>query len=449
MQNNSALDTSALQDMMRSTPVDEMRRRLLGMSRVELDAFPYHWPLHARRSQLPPEGDSWLVWLILAGRGWGKTRVGTEWIRTLIEGPSPLMAAREAPSRIALVAETAADARDVLVEGESGVLEMSPPDQRPLYEPSKRRLTWPNGVRAFLYNATEPDQLRGPQHGAAWCDELAKWKYARDTWDQLQFGLRIGMHPRQVITTTPRPLKILKEIGADPATVVTRRTTYDNLENLSPAYTKIIRRYEGTRLGRQELNAETLDDVPGALWTHKLIDATRIAPENLPDMSRVVVAVDPAVTAHENSDETGIMVCGKGVDGHYYQMADRTCVLSPLGWANRALIAYDDFDADAIVAEVNNGGDLVESNIHNVRERVKVIKVRASRGKIPRAEPIATLYELRIVHHAGSFPELEDQMTTYTAEGNDFSPDRMDAMVWGMTELAPKARKKTPRIRRG
>jgi len=384
----------------------------------------YNWPFWARANQLPPSGD-WRTWLVLAGRGFGKTRTGAEFIRAGVEAGEC--------GRAALVAPTAADARDVMVEGESGILAISPPWCKPKYEPSKRRLTWPNGAQATVFSADEPDRLRGPQHDRAWCDELAAWSHP-EAWDMLQFGLRLGNNPRCVATTTPRPVKVIRDLLAAATTVVTRGSTYENAGNLAAAFlTEIKRRYEGTRLGRQEIGAELLDDVPGALWTRKALDDLRVA--KAPELVRVVIGIDPAVTSGEDSDETGIVALGKGVDGHGYVLADRSCRLSPDGWARRALTAFDQFEANQFIAEVNNGGDLVASNVHTARASAPVKAVRASRGKYTRAEPIAALYEQGRMHHVGSWPELEDQMCSFTPEGGDGSPDRADALVWAATEL--------------
>lgn len=362
----------------------------------------------------------------------------------MVCGKTPLDKGRA--SRVALVAETAADARDVMVEGDSGVLGVHPKDFRPVYEPSKRRLTWPNGAVATLFNATEPDQLRGPQHDLGWCDELAKWRYAQETWDMLQFGLRLGDDPRQLITTTPRPIVLLKQIMKDPRTVTTRGSTFDNKANLAKTFLDNIRaKYEGTRLGRQELEAEVLDDVPGSLWTREMLDKTRRNKrDTLPDMQRVVVSIDPAGKSQETAiaegtAETGIMVCGLGVDGRGYLLADETCSLSPNGWARRALAAFDLYEADAIVVETNQGGDMVKQTVQSARPGVSVIEVHASRGKVTRAEPIAALYEQGRISHVGSFPDLEDQMVLFTPLGiaGETTGDRVDALVWGFAQLFP------------
>jgi predicted phage terminase large subunit-like protein len=373
---------------------------------------------------LPPGGD-WRVWLLLAGRGFGKTRTLTEWVRDEAESGRR--------GRLALVAPTVADVRDVLVEGESGILAVSAPGFRPTYEPSKRRLTWPNGALATTYSADEPDRLRGPQHDGAACDEIAAWRYP-ETWDMLQFGLRLGADPRAVVATTPRPVRLVRELLAAPTTVVTRGTTHENAQNLAPAFLEqIVARYGGTRLGRQEIDAELLDDTPGALWTRKAIDDLRVAAH--PDLARVVVAVDPAVTSGEDADQTGIVVAGLGVDGHGYVLGDLTCRLSPDGWARRAVNAYHAHRADRLVAEVNNGGELVEATVRTVDRNVSYKAVHASRGKRTRAEPVAALYEQGKVHHVGALPDLEDQMCGYVPDAYDGSPDRVDALVWALTEL--------------
>lgn len=415
---------------------EKERQQALDALSPEVKAhLAYHWPFWARPNQLPPEGD-WLTWLVLAGRGFGKTRCGAEWVRSIACGKTPLAAGTH--RRIAVVAETAADARDVLVEGDSGILAVHPKDFRPHYEPSKRRLTWPNGVVATLYNGTEPDQLRGPQHDAALVDELAKYAYARETWDMLQFGLRLGEKPRQVVTTTPRPIPLLKEILAAPTTAVTRGSTKDNAANLAPSFlAQIVAKYEGTRLGRQELNAEILDDLPGALWTRDAIDQARV--KQAPEMQRMVVAVDPSGTKGESDDgdDIGIVVAGRGVDGRGYVLADRTCKLSPDGWGRRAVAAFHEFKADRIVAERNFGGAMVQHVIKTVDPKVPYKEVTASRGKVARAEPVAALYEQRRVSHVGSFPDLEDQLVLMAPDGyaGEGSPDRVDALVWAMTDL--------------
>lgn len=392
----------------------------------------YDWRFWGRPSQLePPAG--WTTWLILAGRSFGKTRAGAEWVRSQMCGKTPLAPGRV--SHMALIGETAADIRKVMIEGgESGLLVVHPKDFRPTYAPTQRSVTWPNGAIATLYNATEPDQLRGPQHGAAWCDELAKWRYARETWDNLQFGLRLGTDPRQVVTTTPKPIALLKEILAAPNTVVTRGSTYENRANLPVKYfANIVAKYEGTRLGRQELDAELLDEAEGALWSRDMIEAARIA--EAPEMKRIVVAIDPAVTSNEQSDETGIVVAGRGVDDRGYVLADYSGRFTPDGWASRAVRAYREHKADRIVGEANNGGDMVEHVIRTCDPQVSFKKVWASHGKQARAEPVAALYEQGRVSHVGGFADLEDQLVTWEPLGKERSPDRLDALVWALSEL--------------
>lgn len=404
------------------------------MTPAEAEAILYDWSFWARKTvrrtdgtytgqQAPP--GNWYTWLIMAGRGYGKTRTGGEQVRQWVE--------QAGARRIALVGRTAADVRDVMVEGESGLLNISPSWFRPHYEPSKRRLTWPNGAIATTYSADEPNLLRGPQHEKAWCDEPAAWRYD-EAWDQLTFGLRLGDNPQIVATTTPRPVKLIRDLIAEPDTVVTRGSTYENRANLSPkALEKFEKKYAGTRLGRQELYAVLLLDVPGALWTLTLIDRDRV--QTAPEMKRIVVSVDPATTATEESSETGIIVGGLGKDNHGYVLEDVTLTGSPHEWATAAIDAFDRWEADRIVIEVNQGGDMVEHTLRTVRRDVPIKQVRATRGKLTRAEPISAFYEQGLIHHVGAFAELEDQMTTWVP--GEQSPDRMDALVWCMTELMP------------
>lgn len=364
------------------------------------------------------------MWLIQAGRGWGKTRTGAEWVREQVESGK---------RRIALIGPTAADCRDVMVEGDSGILSVCA-GNRPLYEPSKRRVTWPNGAIATTYSADEPDRLRGPQHDAGWCDEPAAWKYPTDCWDMMMFGLRLGDNPRVVATTTPRPIQLIRDLIKQPTTIVTRGRTADNAANLAPQFLEqIVGKYEGTRLGRQELEGELLDDVPGALWQRAQLDALRV--DAAPDLVRIVVAIDPAMTSGEKADETGMIAAGTGVDGHAYVLKDLSCRLSPDAWARRAVNAYVELKADRIVAEVNNGGDLVGQVIHTIDPNASYKAVHASRGKRVRAEPVSALYEQGKVHHVGAFPLLEDQQCTFVPDDFDGSPDRVDALVWALTEL--------------
>lgn len=388
-----------------------------------LEAQRYDWSLHARPEQLAPEGD-WNVWLILAGRGWGKTRTGAEWIKS--------QALANPGTRWAIVAPTFADARDTCVEGDSGILSCLPSDSVSNWNRSMGELALTNGSRIKCFSADQPDRLRGPQHHGAWCDELAAWRYP-DAWDQLMFGLRLGTHPQTVVTTTPKPTRLVRELVEREGVSITRGNTFDNAANLAPAALAELRaRYEGTRLGRQELYAELLTDVEGALWTYDLLEANRVS--EAPELVRVVVAIDPAVTSGEDSDETGIVVAGVGTDGHAYIVSDLSGRFSPDTWATRACSALQQHEGDRIIAEVNNGGDLVERTVRTVWPRAPYRAVRASRGKQTRAEPVAALYEQGRVHHVGMFPELEDQLTTWTPDSGK-SPDRLDALVWALTEL--------------
>lgn len=418
----------------------------------ELRALRYEWRFWARQKQLPPEG-SWQYWLVMAGRGFGKTRIGAEWVID--------KAQRNAGCRIALVGETVPDVRDVMIRGESGILACSPPWFKPKYVPSKRLLLWPNGSQAATYTAEKPGQLRGPQHHFAWGDELAKWRYS-DAFDQLKFGLRLGTDPQAVLTTTPRPIPLLKELLADELCRVTKGSTYENAANLAkPFLHAIIRKFQGTRLGRQELEAELLDDAPGALWKRdKDIEAHRWSPDDnddpLPEMVRIVVAIDPSVSSDSAEAETGIVAAGLGTDGIGYVLADGSLIKpKPLEWGRAAVQLYNLHDADRVIGEVNNGGDLVEANVAAVSKRVAFKKVHASRGKQARAEPIAALYEQGRVRHVGTFALLEDQMCQWEPGVSLWSPNRVDALVWALTELmlggetVPKAYGKARRHRDG
>lgn len=394
----------------------------------------YTWTAWARESQLAPPGD-WSTWCVISGRGWGKTRTGAEWIIEQAEAYPGC--------HIALVGRTVADVRDVMVKGRSGILSVSPPWFKPVYKPSLRLLVWPNGSYATTYSADEPDQLRGPQHSFAWADERAAWQYD-DAWDQLSFGLRIepapGVNPQAVVTTTPRNTKAMKGLVKDPSTVVTRRSTYENRDNLSPRFIKEIeRRYQGTRLGLQEIEGQIVDDIDGALWKRQWIDDGRVV--RYPDLKRIVVAVDPPASSPETSDnpaECGIVVVGLGIDEHGYVLADYSTVGTPDEWASEVLAAYSKFKADLIIGEVNNGGEMVGSTI-KASARMAGMKhvpyeaIRASRGKQVRAEPVSTLYKNQHVHHVGVHADLEFQLCNWIL--GEKSPDRLDAAVWGVTKL--------------
>jgi phage terminase large subunit-like protein len=388
----------------------------------------------ARAEQLPPDlaGLRKAYWLVMAGRGWGKTRVGAEWTRAK---------AHDMPGSFGhLVAKDPGEARDVMIEGQSGLLACSPPFDMPKYNPSLKRITWPNGTRATVFSSEEYEELRGPQCHWVWGDEPGKWNAPSETWEQILFGMRLGANPEACLTTTPRPTKMLKRLLVDPLTQVSRGTTYDNTANLSPVYRSIVSIFEGTRLGRQELSAELLDDNPGALWTYDLIDKARMPPGLLrtvqDGLARVVVGVDP--TASSDGAEAGIVVSGRGIDQHGYVLADVTLQGRPEQWGRAAVAAARLWGADRIVAEDNNGGEMVEATIRAVDPTAPVKRVHASRGKIARAEPISALYEQGLIHHVGIFPQLEDQMTSYQPleiKGSQASPDRMDALVWSLTEL--------------
>lgn len=402
---------------------------LSSLSDDEARFLVYDWRFWARPEQRPPSGD-WRVWLVMAGRGFGKTRTGAEWVRELV---------RRGVSLVNLIGATADDARDIMVEGESGILAICPPEERPEYIASKRQLKWPNGAKSLIFTADEPERLRGKQHAALWCDELASWRYQREAWDQAMLGLRLGRNPQVVVTTTPKPTKVIKDLlemsrveGGTYRVVVTGGSTYDNRANLAPAFVQeIVQRYEGTRLGQQELYARLLEDVPGALWTRDMLEKARVSAK--PVLKRIGVAIDPAVTATEDSDETGIIVGGVGEDGHGYIFQDDSGRYSPAMWAARAIRAYHLHEANTIIAEVNNGGDLVRSVILNHDAAVKYEAVRATRGKYTRAEPVAQLYEQGKIHHVGVFPELEDQMCSWVP--GERSPDRVDALVWLMSKI--------------
>lgn len=394
-----------------------------GLSADEQLLLLYNWPTWARAAQISPKWN-WRVWLLLAGRGFGKTRCGAEFIRQEVDAGRA--------GHIALVAPTSADARDTMIEGESGLLGIYPPTQRPIYEPSKRRITFHNGATATTFSADEPDRLRGPNHDLAWCDELAAWRYP-EAWDMLNFGLRIGDHPRVVVTTTPKPTLLIKNLMKRPDVHVTRGSTFDNAANLAPAFISEVKiRYEGTRLGRQELHAEILDDVEGALWNREMLDSHRVT--ETPELVRLVVAIDPAISSTAESAETGIVAVGIDGRGHGYVLEDRSTRGTPHDWASQAVALYHTLKADKIIAESNQGGDMVKHTLATVDSNAPVRLVHASRGKRTRAEPVAALYEQGRIHHVGAFNKLEDQLCSWVP-GESASPDRLDALVWGFTEL--------------
>lgn len=406
-------------------PQEEQDKFFASLSPEEASLLIYNWEFWARPEQIAPPGP-WATRLHLSGRGWGKTLAGAQWVRAEIES--------KRKRNIALVGSTSRDVRKVMVEGSSGILSICPPWDFPLYEPSKLKLTWPNGGEAHLYSAEEPSRLRGPNHDAAWCDEICSWEYIEETWDNLEMTLRAGASPKRYITTTPKPKQLLLDIVKDKSTVVIRGSTFDNVDNLAPEFIDRMReKYEGTRKGREELYAELLEEADGALWTRRGIEMTRVSA--VPQMKRIVVAIDPAVTSTEQSDETGIVAAGIGIDGHGYLLNDLSGRYSPDDWARIAVDAYHHWKADRIIAEVNNGGDLVELTLRTVSRFVPYKSVHASRGKAARAEPVAALAEQGRIHHVGMFPALEDQLCSWEPLGKDRSPDRLDAMVWAFTEL--------------
>lgn len=421
---------SSSADFLASLPAAE-REAILAETSPELQAaLAYDWRFWARPEQMLPGGD-WTFWLILAGRGFGKTRTGAETVRHWAKSFR----------FVNLIGATADDARDIMIEGESGILAICPADERPTYYKGDRKLVWPSGSTSLIFTADEPERLRGKQHEKLWCDEMAAWRYP-EAWDQAVFGLRLGDRPQAVITTTPRPTQVVKSLLHDPGTHVTRGSTYDNRANLAPEFfSKLITKYEGTRLGRQELNAEVLLDMPGALWQRERIDALRVPADDRLRLERIVVAVDPAVSSQENSNETGIIVAARGEDGHGYTLADVSGIYTPNEWARQVAAVYRKYDADAVVAEINQGGEMVESTIRSVLPNARFRGVRASRGKFTRAEPTAALYEQGRVHHVGRLDKLEDQMVEFTPDFDrkvqGYSPDRVDALVWAYTELFP------------
>jgi phage terminase large subunit-like protein len=391
-----------------------------------LNAIKFKWELHRRDSQWPPEDDSWHTWLFLGGRGSGKTRAGAELVRHWIESGHYRLGH--------FIAPTMADVRDVMLEGDSGIMTISPPWMRPTYHPSKRQITWPNGAKVLLFSADEPERLRGPQCEFLWADEPASWRRP-ETWDMAMFGLRLGELPRAIVTGTPKPTKLILGIMKQKTTYLSRGSTYDNLKNLAPQFVEYIKdKYEGTRLGRQEIHAEVLMDNAKALWKREWIENNRLP--KLPDgvtLTRVVVAVDPSNKGEKDSDEAGIVVAGKGSDLKYYVIDDQSLIATPKGWATKAVNAYTTHTADRIIYEANQGGDMVKETFEAVNDKVPLKEVWASRGKATRAEPVSALYEQNRVVHVGAFPDLEDELCQW--EPGDDSPNRLDALVYGITAL--------------
>jgi len=421
-------------DLLRRLPEAELRRRIAALTDEQAQFLKTDWEFWARDDQRLPDGD-WSTWLILAGRGFGKTRTGAETVRRWV---------KEGFRYVNIIGPTAESIHDDLITGPGGIMTVCPDHEKPRYT-KWEALHWPNGARSLLLSAAEPERIRGKNHEKLWCDELASWRYPEEAWDQAQFGLRIGSNPQAVVTTTPKPIKVVKALMADPATHVTRGSTYDNRPNLSPKfYAKTITKYEGTRLGRQELNAEILDDNPRALWHRADIDNARV--KVAPTLRRVLVGLDPNVKNRDFAqlrkdgattlDEAGIVVAGDAGNGHYYVLDDRSIDAGPNEWGLAAVKAFRDFSCDRIIGEVNNGGDMVEMTIRNVDRNVAYKSVSASRGKAIRAEPISSLYEQGRVHHVGCFAQLEDEMCQFDPITTNKSPNRMDALVWALTELS-------------
>ncbi|MBW6505572.1 MAG: terminase family protein [Rhodobacteraceae bacterium] len=436
-----------------SAKPEEVDEFLAGLSDNALLALPWVFDFWALPHQVAPQG-AWKSWVIMGGRGAGKTRAGAEWVRAQVEGARPLDAG--CARHVALVGETFDQAREVMVFGESGILACSPPDRRPDWEAGRKRLVWPNGAVAQVFSAHEPESLRGPQFDAAWVDELAKWKYAEETWDMLQFALRLGEHPQQVVTTTPRNVRVLKTILANPSTVMTHAPTEANRAYLAASFLQEVQaRYAGTRQGQQELEGLLLEDVEGALWSTATIEALRV--DRAPELDRIVVALDPAVTAGKASDECGIVVVGAVTQGppqnwRAYVLEDASIQgATPTQWAKAAIAARERHGAERLVAEVNQGGDLVATVLRSVDPLVPVRPFRAGRGKGLRAEPAAALYEQGRVRHLRGLGKLEDQMCQMTAQGfrGKGSPDRVDALVWALYELIlePAAAYRNPQVR--
>ncbi len=441
--------------MIASAPVAEREAFLDSLDEVKgaLLALPYLFEFWAHPHQLPPEGD-WRAWVILGGRGAGKTRAGAEWVRSMVEGSRPKD--KGLARRVALVGETLDQVREVMIFGDSGIMACSPPDRRPEWLATRRMLRWPNGAEAVACSAHDPESLRGPQFDGAWVDELAKWRRAQEAWDMLQFTLRLGSHPRVCVTTTPRNVGVLKNLLAAPSTVVTRAPTEANRAYLASSFLDEVRaRYAGTRLGRQELDGDLLDQAEGALWSMEALEAARCV--EVPVFDRIVVAVDPTASSGKGSDACGIVVAGVVTDGppqDWRAVVLEDCTVqgvSPLVWARRAITAMERWGAHALVAEVNQGGDMVEAVLRQVDPMVPVVRVHASKSKGARAEPVAALYEQGRVAHFGVFDALEDEMCRMTRLGyqGTGSPDRLDALVWALTDLviSRAAEWRVPRVR--
>jgi len=423
-------------NILRDLPDEEVAAILKELGPKKAEELRHDWGFWARPEQLEPEG-SWNIWVALAGRGWGKTRAGAEWVRHRI---------RSGDKIVHCVAPTKGDVRRVMVEGDSGLLSVCWSGDEtyrgkhigyPVWSPTNNSLTWENGSKAVFFSAEDPERLRGPQAYSAWCDELCAWRNAQDTWDMMMFGLRLGKHPKVFVTTTPKTTKLIRTILDDEKTTISTGSTYDNAANLADTFLDAVRKtYEGTRLGRQELYAEILDEASGALWNRTLLAKCEIEKEEVPQLSRIVISIDPAVTANAESDMTGIVVAGIDVNGTAYVLEDHTGRYTPQQWASKAIQLYRDHMADRIVAERNQGGDMVRHTLHTEDETVPVKLVHASRGKMARAEPVSALYEQSKVKHVRGLNDLEDQMVQWEPLGSIGSPDRLDALVWALTDLS-------------
>lgn len=421
---------------LRELPDAEVAEILRKLGPAQAEELRYNWEFWARPEQLEPEGD-WNAWLALAGRGWGKTRAGAEWVRHRIKKGDKI---------VHCVAPTKGDVRRVMVEGDSGLLNVCWKGDKtyrgkhigfPVWSPTNNTLTWENGSKAVFFSAEDPERLRGPQAYSAWTDELCAWRNAQETWDMMMFGLRLGRKPQVFITTTPKTTKLLRNIISDPKTTISKGSTFDNAANLAGTFLDAVKKtYEGTRLGRQELYAEILDEASGALWNRELLFKCEVDKEDVPPLNRIVVAVDPAVTNKTDSDQTGIIVAGIDEDGIAYVLEDHTDNYSPKEWAEKAIALYHHHMADRIVAERNQGGDMVRHTLQTEDQNVPIKLVHASRGKMARAEPVSALYEQGKVKHVKGLNDLEDQMVQWEPLGSIGSPDRLDAMVWALTDLS-------------
>jgi len=420
--------------------VGDVEEFLKQLTKAQIDEILHSWEFWARDNQLEPDGDDWDYWIFNAGRGAGKTRSGAEWVRHRVKAGD---------KRIACVAPTKGDVRRVMVEGESGLLNVCWAGDKtykgakmgfPEWSPTNSTLKWANGAQAQFFSAEDPERLRGPQFHSAWADETAAWRNQQDVWDMLSLCMRLGRHPRVMVTTTPKPTKLMRFLLKHPKAVISSGSTFDNSANLAGTYLQAVRdAYEGTRLGRQELYAEILEEAEGALWTTEMLDGCVVSNDELPShYARIVVSVDPAITSNEESDMTGIVVAAVDFNGRAYVLEDATDRLSPQGWAKKAVELYNKYGADRIVAERNQGGEMVRHTLHTEDETVPVRLVHASRGKYARAEPVSALYERGLVKHARGLDELETQMRTWEPLGSIGSPDRLDAMVWAITDLILK-----------